>query len=175
MEQIKITNVTRKQMPSKYQEGQFYTLTTIIDDKGREMTGSGKWTEGWQIGQTIDVNVVQGQWTDKDGFPHVSLKLENPNPAAAGGQGGKKFYPQRSKMVDFYTLAIQMLPLFKTSSPITLDYVHDLAMAIKKKIDVVENAAPAQTEAAGVTPKATPAPAQPVEEVIEIEEDIKPF
>jgi hypothetical protein len=139
------------------------------------MTGSGKWTEGWQIGQAIDVNVVQGQWVDKDGFPHVSLKLENPNPTTQGGQAGKKFYPQRSKMVDYYTLAIQMLPLFKTAATINLDYVHDLAMAIKKKIDVIENAAPTQTESAPAAQMSAPAQTKQVEEVIELEEDIKPF
>jgi len=175
-EQIKIQNITTKQNPSKFQPGQFYTIATIIDEKGRELTAMGKWAESWKVGDTISAIVEQNQWTDRQGQAHTSLKLKNPNPSTNFQKSG---YSKDNTMIDYYDLAIKAMSVLANKEAVTLDYIHKCAEAIKTKIEGNTQAPQQQNTmiAQNTQQPAAQTVQQSVQEEVIIEEDtdLKPF
>ena len=136
MEKITIKKIGRKQQPSKFKPGETYTITTIMDEKGRKLVAMGGWSDNWKVDDVIEVEITEKKWTDKDGFEQISLNLTNPNKKAYTGG----FTP--NPMIVSYTIAAQLAPLFFADSKkkVKLEDIDKLAEEIKKRIITVSNA-----------------------------------
>ncbi len=133
-EQITIKNIGRKEQASKFREGETYKITTVLDEKGRKLSATGQWAENWKIGDTVDVEIEEKKWTDKDGFENTSLNLKNPNQKQFTPRGGGG--AQVSPVIIAYQLAAQLAPLFfSDKKKIKLEDVDKLAEELKKRID----------------------------------------
>ena len=131
MEKIKIVKLGRKQQPSKFKPGETYSITTILDEKGRKMSAMGAWSDNWKIGDEIEVNIEEKKWTDRDGFEQTNLVLKNPNQRAYSG-GGSRINP----VVQSFELAAKLAPLlFTGKKKVKLDDIVELANEIKKRLD----------------------------------------
>lgn len=146
---IKIAKVGRKEMPSKFKEGETYSITTILDEiSGRKGTGIGKFSDSWKVGDTIEGIWEKRVWKDKDGFEQESWNIKNPNATPAGGKGGT-WGPRKATLVDAYTVAAALAPvLFKDKKTIKLDDISALADALMKKFG--SSTEPAEKKAEGV-------------------------
>ena len=130
---IKIAKIGRKEMPSKFKEGETYSITTVLDEvSGRKGAAMGKFADGWKIGDTVEGIWEKRTWKDKDGFAQESWNIKNPN-ATTGGKGGS-WGPRKATIVDSYTVAAALAPiLFKDKKTIKLDDISALADALMKK------------------------------------------
>jgi len=130
---IKIAKIGRKEMPSKFKEGETYSITTILDEiSGRKGAAMGKFADGWKIGDTVEGIWEKRTWKDKDGFAQESWNIKNPN-ATVGGKGGT-WGPRKATIVDSYTVAAALAPiLFKDKKIVKLDDISALADALMKK------------------------------------------
>lgn len=146
---IKIAKVGRKEMPSKFKEGETYSITTILDEiSGRKGTGIGKFSDGWKVGDTVEGIWEKRMWKDKDGFEQESWNIKNPNAAPMGGKSGT-WGPRKATLVDAYTVAAALAPiLFKEKKTVKLDDISALADALMKKFG--SSTAPAEKKAEGV-------------------------
>ena len=153
MEKITIAQIGRKQNPSKYKPGETYTITTIVDTLNRTMSAVGKWSETWQVGQTIDAEIKTDKYVGNDGLERVSLKLVDPNKKEWKGSGSNSWHKA-------YELAV--LWVLGTQEGLkTLSDVDNIAKQIKLKLDnpPASGANPApQTMAGLLTPVAYPTP-----------------
>ena len=143
METIKIKKLGRKQMPSKYREGQTYAMTQIIDAQNRKMTGFGPWTENWKIEDEISANITKSDFTDRNGITKTSLKLENPNPSSQ--QRGQQYDTNRIPYVDRlgWEIASKLAPiLFSGQKGVKLSDIEKLVIAIKSKLDPSKESVP---------------------------------
>lgn len=137
-EKITIAKLARKDMPSKFKEGDTYKMTTILDNNKRRMTAFGRWAEGWNIGDEVEVNIKTKTWRDKDGFEQTSLNLDNPNkqpfvPRGGGGGGGAV-----NPMIGIYNSAVIFavaLAVSDAKKKLTLEDVDKIANHIKTKCD----------------------------------------
>lgn len=130
MEKITIVKIGRKQQPSKFKPGETYSITTLLDEKGRKLAAMGQWAEAWKIGDVIEADIEEKKWTDKDGFEQVSLNLKNPNQKQFIPRGGP------SPLVTAYELAASLAPLlYANKKKVTLKDIDELATEIKKKIE----------------------------------------
>ena len=120
-------------MPSKFKEGETYSITTVLDEvSGRKGAAMGKFADGWKIGDTVEGIWEKRTWKDKDGFAQESWNIKNPN-ATTGGKGGS-WGPRKATIVDSYTVAAALAPiLFKDKKTIKLDDISALADALMKK------------------------------------------
>src|SRR3972149_10658841 len=134
---IKIAKIGRKEMPSKFKEGETYSITTILDEiSGRKGAAMGKFADGWKIGDTVEGIWEKRTWKDKDGFAQESWNIKNPN-ATTGGKGGS-WGPRKATIVDSYTVAAALAPiLFKDKKTVKLDDISALADALMKKFGAV--------------------------------------
>lgn len=135
MEKIKIKKISRKELPSKYKEGETYALMTILDHKNRKLTAFGKWAEGWKEGDVVEVIVKEKTWRDKDGFDQVSLNLDNPNKKPfTPGFGGRGFNNKASayNSAVMYMIAVG---LSGEKKKVTLEAVDTVATHFLSKID----------------------------------------
>ena len=75
---IKIAKIGRKEMPSKFKEGETYSITTILDEiSGRKGAAMGKFADGWKIGDTVEGIWEKRTWKDKDGFAQESWNIKS--------------------------------------------------------------------------------------------------
>ncbi len=131
-EKIKIAKLARKQQPSKYKQGETYSITTIMDEKGRKIAGLGQWTENWKVGDEIEGDVQEKKWTDRDGFEQTSLTINNPNQKSWSGRSG---FQQNPKIIS-YQLAASLAPLlFAGKKSVKLEDIDKLAEELKSRID----------------------------------------
>lgn len=141
-EKIKITRIGRKQQPSKFKPGETYSITTLMDDKGRKLSAMGKWAEGWKEGDVIEAIVEMKTWTDKDGFEQTNLSLKNPNQQTFSPRGSM-FNP----LISAYQIAATLAPLlFASKKKVMLKDVDDLAEEIRKRLSAIPVAPVAITE-----------------------------
>lgn len=140
-EKITIKKIGRKDMPSKFKEGETYKMTTILDDKNRKMTAFGGWAEGWEVGNEVEVNVVPKTWKDRDGMEQNSLNLENPNKQPFTPRGGGGFNPTISAYQSAATFALALATAGKKK--LTLEDLDKIAEHIKSKFDTTS---PVSTE-----------------------------
>lgn len=128
-EKITIVKLGRKQQPSKYKQGETYTITTVMDDKNRKLTAMGKWSDNWKIGDVIEANVENKKWTDKDGFEQTSLALKNP--VQSTFQSFKK-----NTLIDAYHIAAALAPVvYSAKKKVVMEDIDKLAEYVKGKID----------------------------------------
>jgi len=142
-ETIQIKKLGRKPMPSKFEEGQTYSMTQVIDAKNRKMTGFGSWTENWKVGDEISVNVTKSDYTDKNGITKISLKLENPNPSSQ--QRGQQNDPNKISHINQlgWEIASNLAStLFSNRKSVTLNDIEGLVDAIKLKLDPSKKSVP---------------------------------
>jgi hypothetical protein len=158
MEKITIKKLKRQDMPSKFKEGDTYKLTTVLDDKGRKMSATGKWAENWKAGDVIEANVEQSKWVDRNGNENINLKLTNPNPSTFN----RGNFASRTH-VDAALIAVQMFPLVSKKKA-SVDSIFELAEEIKAKLDEMK-----KNTAAGKSSKSVD-----VEEEWDDEEEEKP-
>ncbi len=139
-EKITIVKLGRKQQPSKYKPGETYSITTVLDQNGRKLSGIGKWTENWKIGDIIEGTVEERKWTDKDGFEQISLSIKDPN---AQNWSFRRGTLQNNIVVISYQISATIASLiFAGKKKVTLDDIDKLAEEIKKRLAVsTENAA----------------------------------
>lgn len=128
---IKIATLTKKSMAGQY--GQ-YNLISILDEiSGKSGSASGKWTDNWNVGDTI-----KGQWSlrkykDKDGNDRASWDIKNPTPPVQKNWGNNN--TQRSTIVDAYTVAAMLAPVMFKDAKFKLESFVKLADEIKKNFD----------------------------------------
>ncbi len=130
-EKITIRKVGRKDMPSKFKEGDTYAMTTVLDSKKRKMTAFGKWAESWKEGDEVDVIIKEKTWKDKDGFEQVSLNLDDPNKKPFTPRGGGGFNPTISAYNSAAMFAIAMA-VSGTKKKLTLADLDKIAEHIKE-------------------------------------------
>ena len=131
-EKITIKKIGRKDMPSKFKEGDTYAMTTVLDSENRKMTAFGGWAENWKVGDTPNVIIKEKTWKDKDGFEQVSLNLDNPDKkpfTPRGGGGG--FNPTISAYQSAATFALALATSGKKK--LTLADLDKIADHIKEK------------------------------------------
>lgn len=161
MEKIKIKKIGRKDMPSKYKEGETYALMTVLDHKNRKLTAFGKWAEGWKVDDVVEVNIVEKTWRDKDGFEQVNLNLENPNKGQftpGGGRGGGfNFAASAYNNAVMYLIAVG---LSGEKKKVTLEEVDKVAAYFLTKISSGSGTPVAETTKV---------------KTVDVEEDIKPL
>lgn len=153
---IKISQIARKQQPSKFKPGETYTIATIVDEiTGRKASAFGVWTDDWKVGGEPEVIWKENKYTDKDGFEQKGWNLENPNKKVYTGPRGGGFAAKPS-IVDAYAIAATLAPvLYAGKKAIKFEDVVKIADALKTKFD-----------------EALPAPAAPAaEEVKKIDVD----
>lgn len=140
---IKITKVGRKQMPSKFKEGETYNITTVMDEiTGRKGVAMGAWSDGWKVGDTVEGIWEEKKYTDKDGFEQKSWNIKNPEKKEfkAGSYG-----PRKATLVDAYTIAAALAPiLFKDKKSLKFADIVTLAENVMKKLEVAPAAALAE-------------------------------
>ncbi len=137
MEKIKIIKLGRKQQPSKFKPGETYSITTILDEKGRKMSAMGAWSDNWKVNDEIEASIEEKKWTDRDGFEQTNMVLKNPNQQPYT-RGGTKFNP----VIQSFELAAKLAPLlFAEKKKVNLDDITELANEIKKRLNVpiIEN------------------------------------
>ena len=147
---VKITQVGKKQQPSKFKPGETYTIATIMDEiTGRKASAFGGWTDNWKVGDEVDVIWKEHNWTDKDGFEQKGWNLENPNKKEyTGPKGGYGAAAAKPSIVDAYAIAAVLTPvLYATKKTIKFEDVVKIADALKAKFDE-DVPAPAPTAAA---------------------------
>ena len=143
-EKITIKKIGRKDMPSKFKEGDTYKMTTVLDDKNRKMTAFGKWAENWSVGDNVEVNIKEKTWRNKDGFEEVSLNLDNPNKQAyiprggAGASGGSFNNPVISAYSSAAMFAVA-LAVSGAKKKLTLADLDKIADHIKSKFGVTDS------------------------------------
>src|SRR3989304_5473858 len=108
IEKIKIVKVGRKQQPSKFKPGETYSITTMLDDKGRKLAAMGAWGEKWVVGDVVEASIEEKKWTDKDGFEQISMNLVNPNKKEFTPRSGGGSY--MNPIVVSYQLAASLAP-----------------------------------------------------------------
>jgi len=180
MEKITITKIGRKQQPSKFKQGETYTITTIMDDKGRKLVAMGGWSDSWKVGDVVEGEVSEKKWTDKDGFEQTSLNLTNPNKKSwSGGQGGGAVI---NTTIISYQIAAQLAPLLYADAKkkVKLDDIVALADEIKKKISVDAPAAVAKEDVPKVNVEEEVKDEKPKKKEVDAdfddeEDDEKPF
>lgn len=130
-EKITIKKIGRKDMPSKFKEGETYKMTTILDDNNRKMTAFGQWAEGWKVGDEVEVDVKEKTWRDKDGFEQTSLNMDNPNKKPFTPRGGGNFNP----MISAYQVAATFALALATSGKkkLSLEDLDKIAEHVKSK------------------------------------------
>jgi hypothetical protein len=153
-EQIKIVQIGRKQLPSKFKPGETFTITTVMDDKNRKLAALGQWSEGWKEGDTIEGIIEEKQWTDKDGFQQTSLNIKNPNQQTFVPYPAPAAQTATNPSLVFYEIAAQLAPLlFKDKKGVKLDDIDKLVAELKKRIEGNTSApTPASAPAADNTP-----------------------
>ena len=153
---IKIAKVGRKQMPSKFKEGDTYNITTIMDEiTGRKGVAMGTFADSWKIGDTVQGIWEEKKYTDKDGFEQKSWNIKNPEQKKF--TGGSSYGPRKATLVDAYTIAATLAPLlFKDKKTLKFSDISKLADEVMKKI-----------ETAPATPAAAPA------KVVDLDEEEK--
>ncbi len=164
-EQITIKQIGRKQAPSKFKPGETFSITNVMDDKGRKLTGMGPWTENWKEGDVIQAVVEEKKWTDKDGFEQTGLNLKNPNqtPFVPRAGGGGNFNPT----LTLYQIAAQLAPLlFANKKQVKLEDIEKLVEALKEKTNV---ATPVEEKKA--EPVKTTTPDVNIDEEDDLDED----
>ncbi|MFW5902975.1 MAG: hypothetical protein ACOCTT_03740 [archaeon] len=65
-ETITIKDIGRKKRPSNDVAGELYTITTVMDEQGRIITGFGEWTENWEIGDKI-TGILETKFNKEEG------------------------------------------------------------------------------------------------------------
>ncbi len=133
-EKITIKKIGRKDMPSKFKEGETYKMTTILDDKSRKMSAFGAWAEGWNVGDEVEVDIKEKSWKDKDGFEQINLNLDNPNKKPFTPRGGGNFNPLISAYNSAAMFAIA-LAVSGSKKKLTLADLDKIAEHIKSKFD----------------------------------------
>lgn len=139
---IKISKIGRKQMPSKFKEGETYNITTIMDEiTGRKGVAMGTFADSWKVGDTVEGIWEEKKYTDKDGFEQKSWNIKNPNKKEF--KAGSSFGPRKATLVDAYTIAALLAPvLYKDKKTLKFSDIAKLADEVMKKVEVVP-AAPA--------------------------------
>lgn len=135
-EKITIKKIARKDMPSKFKEGDTYKMTQVIDIEGRKMTAFGKWAENWKEGDTPDVIINKKSWKDRDGFEQISLNLENPNKSTGSFGGGSRKTTSFNPMLTIYNSAAMFavaLAVSGTKKKLKLEDLDRIAEHIKEK------------------------------------------
>jgi hypothetical protein len=161
---IEIVEITKKQSPSKFKEGELYWQTNITDGKtGRKATVFGDWGKDWKLGDTVEVAWEKGE-------PYKGQeqwKLKDPNAAPkkpwTGGEsrGGGSSAPM---IVHAWMIAATLMPYFYPGDkPKKLVDVEELAKAILPKLQTAAPVAPAEAAAPAVAaaPVAPVAPVKP--------------
>ncbi len=133
MTKITIKKVGRKDMPSKFKEGETYKMTTVLDDKNRKMTAFGQWAENWKVGDEVEVTIKEKTWRDKDGFEQTNLNLDNPNKKPFTPRGGT-FNPAISAYNSAAMFAIA-LAVSGAKKKLNLADLDRIAEHIKAKFD----------------------------------------
>ena len=150
---IKVSQIGRKQQPSKFKPGDTYTIATIMDElTGRKASAFGKWTDEWVIGGEYNAVWKENNWTDKDGFEQKGWNLENPDKKEwTGGQGGGFAAAAKPSIIDAYAIAATLAPVLYATKKTAIKFedVVKIADALKAKFD-----------------EATPAPAAPAAESV---------
>lgn len=128
---IQIEKLGRKSMPSKYKEGDTYSITTIKDSiTGRKGSAIGGWADNWKEGDSVEAIWSPREFTDKDGFTQKTWSLENPNKNTKTGSWG----PKKPTLVDAYMIAAALAPVLFKEGKVNLDKITKLADEVFKKI-----------------------------------------
>jgi len=147
---IKISQIGRKQQPSKFKPGDTYTIATIMDElTGRKASAFGKWTDGWTVGSEQEVIWKENNYTDKDGFEQKGWNLENPDKKEyTGPRGGFGAAPKPS-IIDAYAIAATLAPVLYANKKTAVKFedIVKIADALKAKFDEAIPAAAQTTEA----------------------------
>lgn len=175
-EKITIQKIGRKDMPSKFKEGETYKLTTILDEKGRKMAAFGKWAEGWKVGDVIEAQIKEKKWTDKEGFEQVGLSLENPNKQTFTPGGIKSnFNPTISAYNNAVLFAIA-LGVSGSKKKITLEDLDKIATHFLGKFDTSTTTATTDNvPTVDVAKEEKQAPKKVKDDDFDEEEDDDPF
>ena len=143
---IKITKIGKKQQPSKFKEGDTYTIATIMDEyTGRKASGFGKWTDDWKEGHEFNGIWVANNWKDKDGFEQKGWNIENPDKKEyTGPRGGAA---ATLTIIHAYTIAAALAPvIFADKKKIVMSDIEKLVEAVKTKLDASAPNAEEKTE-----------------------------
>lgn len=136
IQKIQITKIGRKQNPSKFKEGETYTITTIVDGiSGKKMSTFGNWADNWKVGDTVEGIIESKTWKDKDGFDQQSWNIKNPNK--------KEFVPYKKSasatkplIVEAFHIAAVLAPiLYDSKKKLKLVDITELANAIKAELE----------------------------------------
>ena len=127
MEKITISQISRKQQPSKNNPGTTYTITNVKDANEKVYSAFGRWAEGWKEGDIVEANVVEKEITGFDGFSKKVFNLENPNPLT-NRFGPRNLWPQA------YDLALNMAVNTKDLE-LTMDVIDRFAVKFKSRLE----------------------------------------
>lgn len=133
---IKVAKVGRKEMPSKFKEGETYNITTILDEiSGRKGAAMGAFADSWKVGDTVEGIWEERKYTDKDGFEQKSWNIKNPV-ASKGGKGAMgQWGPRKPTLVDAYQIAAALAPVvYREKKSIKFDDIVKLADEVMKKL-----------------------------------------
>lgn len=133
---IKIKKIGRKQMPSKFKEGETYNITTVLDEiSGRKGAAMGQFADSWKVGDEVDGIWEKKTWKDKDGFEQENWNIKNPvkKEFKGGGGGGSTWAPKKPSIVDAYTVAAVLAPVLFKDKKIKLDDISKLADELMKR------------------------------------------
>lgn len=156
IERVVIAKIGRKEMPSKFREGETYTMTNIQTEDGRVMTTFTDWAKTWKVGDAIEGIITSSTYKNKQGFDEESIRIADPSLAdkKKGAWSGGARAGGVPRIVDAYKIAAQLAPvLYAGKTGVKLDDISALANEIKKRID-----AGAGTPSAPAAPVAKPAP-----------------
>lgn len=158
LERVVIAKVGRKEMPSKFREGETYTMTNIQTEDGRTMTTFTDWAKTWKVGDTIEGYVTSSTYKNKQGFDEESIRIADPamsDKKKGGWTGSPRSGGGVPRIVDAYNIAAKLAPiLYANKKAIKLDDITALAEEIKKRLDASAGSTPATTP----KPAAAPAP-----------------
>jgi len=146
IEKITIKKIGRKDMPSKFKEGEVYSMVTILDENGRKMTAFGDktesdWTKNWEIGSEVSVEVNVKEGKDKDGFDVTYYNLKNPAKKAAGGYS-KQSNNSNYAIIQAYHIAAAIAPLLlKNEKEVNFESIVKIANSVKAEIEGVKREA----------------------------------
>jgi len=139
---IKIAKVGRKEMPSKFKEGETYNITNILDEiSGRKGAAMGAFADSWKVGDTVEGIWEKRTWKDKDGFEQESWNIKNPNKKEFRGGGGGNWGPRKPNIIDAYMVAATLAPIIFKDKKVKLDDIAKLAEEVLKRLNAATPAA----------------------------------
>lgn len=132
MERIKIVKIGRKEMPSKFKEGETYIKTTVLDETSRTIGCFDEpWSKDWKEGDIVEGDIEKVEKRGTDGSLQVYYNIKNPNK--------KPFTPKTfgNPNVQVYQIAAALAPvIFKNAKEVSFDDIKKLASLIKAEVNM---------------------------------------